>query len=132
MFIEENSVKIKVGNDSYVDMGPYLTNVKFGFHKLWNEDSGRALSGKMVGTLKGIFPKLTLSFKPLSRNELETIAPILNSAFQTTRYYDPEKRDYVEMETYSNDWENNNKNIIVGAIKNQPFEWAVIAVEKRR
>ena len=132
MFIDESSIQIKVGNGSYVNMGQYISNAKYGFHKLWSEDSGRALSGKMVATLKGIYPKITMSFKPLSKTQLETIAPILNSAFQTTKFYDPEKQAYVEMATYSNDWENNNKNIIANTIKNDTFEWAVISVDKRR
>lgn len=132
MFIDENSIQIKVGNGSYVNMGQYISSAKYGFHKLWSEDSGRALSGKMVGSLKGIFPKITLSFNPLTKSQLEEITDILDSAYQTTKYYDPKKKQYVEMATYSNDWENNNKNIIEGAVRNQPFEWSVIAVEKRR
>jgi hypothetical protein len=132
MFIDENSLQIKVGSGDFVSMGQYLSSVKYGYHKLWDEDSGRAISGKMVATLKGLYPKLTLSFKPLTKSQVEAIAPILDSAYQKTRYYDPNKNDYITIDTYSNDWEVNNKNIIDYAMRNDPFEWTVISVDKRR
>ena len=72
-----------------------------------------------------------MQIKPLNKTELETIAPLLDSAYQTTVYYDPNKQANVTMTTYSNDWEFTDKNIISGNTKNSSFSWAVISTKKR-
>lgn len=126
MFIDKNSIAI-----NGVSMGQYLTEAKFGYHKLWQEDTGRNLNGDYTGSLAGIYLKITMQFRPLTKVELETIAPVLDSAYQTTTYYDPNKRTYVTMSTYSNDWEITDKNIIENNTKNSSFSWAVISTKKR-
>ena len=87
MFIDNDSIVI-----NNVSMGKYITQAKFGYHKLWANDSGRNLAGVMSGTLIGIFPKITLSFRKLTRTELEMLAPIFDSARQNVTYYDPNKQ----------------------------------------
>ena len=77
MFLDTNSIMI-----NNVSMGQYIVNAKYGYHKLWGNDSGRNLAGGMAGTLLGIFPKITLQFRPLTKDELEIVAPILDSASQ--------------------------------------------------
>ena len=122
MFIDRNSIVI-----NGVSMGQYLLQVKYGFNKLWGSDSGRNLAGKMTGTLIGIFPKLTLTFRKLSQAELNTIAPILDSGEQSVSYYDPTLNRTVNITTYTGDWELVNKYIS----KNDSFEISFIAKEKR-
>ena len=112
-------------------MGDYIVEAKFGFNKLWASDSGRNLAGVMTGTLVGVFPKLILQFGRLNKTQLETIAPILDSATQTTTYYDPTKQASVTMTTYTGDWENTNKNIIDNDMPNDGFSCSFIAVRKR-
>ena len=112
-------------------MGPYLLEVVFGYHKLWASDSGRNLAGVQSGTLIGIFPKLTLHFRRLTKSELELIAPILDTARQTTIYYDPNKKAQTTMTTYSGDYEVSNKGIINENRKNEGFKCSLIAVRKR-
>lgn len=131
MFIDVDSIKIKYGNNAYVSMGQYLLEAKYGFNKLWAEDSGRNLSGSMSGTLKGIFVKLILHFRKLTKTEFENISKILDSAKQTVRYYDPNKKAYVEMETYTGDYEITNKDIIDDDCPNEDFSISFIAVRKR-
>ena len=126
MFIDKDSITI-----NGVSMGQYLIEAKFGFHKLWGEDTGRNLNGDYTGTLSGVYPKITMQIRPLNKTELETIAPLLDSAYQTTVYYDPNKQANVTMTTYSNDWEFTDKNIISGNTKNSSFSWAVISTKKR-
>lgn len=126
MFIDKDSITI-----NGVSMGQYLTEAKFGYHKLWHEDTGRNLNGDYTGSLAGIFPKITMQFRPLTKTEIETIAPILDSAYQTTVYYDPNKQTNVTLSTYSNDWEYTDKAIISGNVKNSGFSWAVISTKKR-
>ncbi len=126
MFIDKNSIVI-----NGVNMGQYIVEAKYGFNKLWSSDSGRNLAGTQSGTLIGIFPKLILQFGRLTKTQLETIAPILDSASQTVTYYDPTKHVNVTMTTYTGDWENVNKQIISGNAKNEGFSCSFIAVRKR-
>ncbi len=130
MFINANSIAITVGNNT-VNLGQYITSAKYGFHKLWDKKSGRNLAGSMTGTLVGVFPKITLQFRKLTKIELEYLAPFLDSAYQITSYYDPNKKSQVSMTTYGNDWEINNRSIINGTVKNDSFSWAVISTKRR-
>ena len=122
MYIEKDSVII---ND--VSIGQYIVEAKFSYPKLWAGDSGRNLAGKMSGTFVGIFPKLILQFRPLTREELNIIAPILDSANQTVTYYDPNKNKNITMTTYTGDWELTNNNLN----QTQGFSCSFISVQKR-
>jgi hypothetical protein len=122
MYIDGNSVII-----NGVSMGQYIVEAKFSYPKLWASDSGRNLAGKMTGTLIGIFPKIILQFRPLTKEELNIIAPILDSANQTVTYYDPKENKDITMTTYTGDWELTNNNLN----QNQGFSCSFISVEKR-
>lgn len=126
MFLDTNSIMI-----NNVSMGQYITEAKYGYNKLWASDSGRNLAGVMSGTLVGIFPKIILQFRALTKAELEIITPILDSANQTLTYYDPNKKTNVTMTTYTGDYEITNKNIINSNHKNEGFSCSFIAVRKR-
>ena len=126
MFINKDSIMI-----NNVSIGQYLTEAKYGYNKLWANDSGRNLAGNMVGTLIGIFPKLTLQFRKLTKSELEVITPILDSTNQTVTYYDPTKQSNVTMTTYTGDYEITNKNIIDNNAKNDGFSCSFISISRR-
>ena len=126
MFIDKDSIII-----NGISMGQYLVEAKFGYYKIWSQDSGRNLAGTQTGTLIGIFPKLMLQFRKLTKDELELLVPILDSARQTTTYYDPKKKQNVTMQTYSGDYEIINKYIINGNHKNEGFSCSFISVKKR-
>ena len=132
MFINKNSLKVKVGSGSYINLGNYITQAKYGYNKLWGANSGRNLAGKQTGTLIGIFPKIIVSFRKLTKTELETIVPILDAKNQTVSYYDPKKRQQIEMQTYTGDYEVINKNIMDSNHKNESFEVSFISVDRRR
>ena len=86
----------------------------------------------MSGSLLGIYPKLILQFRKLTKSELEYLAPIFDSANQTTTYYDPFKQSYYTMTTYTGDYEIVNKNIVgQNSHKNEGFQISFIAVTKR-
>ena len=72
MFIEKDSIKI-----NGISIGQYIVEAKYGYNKLWASDSGRNLAGVQSGTLIGIFPKIILQFRPLSKTELELILYLL-------------------------------------------------------
>ena len=127
MFINKNSLSI-----NGVNMGQYLLEVEYGYNKLWSSDSGRNLAGTQTGTLIGIFPKLKLTFRELTKAELEIIAPILDAANQSTTYYDPVKKAATTMMTYTGDWATTNKNTFSNvANANESFSISVIAVSRR-
>ena len=126
MFVNKNSIII-----NNVNMGNYLVEAKYGYNKLWSSDSGRNLAGTQSGTLIGIFPKIVLQFKPLTKSELETIVPILDSPRQTVSYYDPNKKAQTTMTTYTGDYEVVNKNIISGNVTNEGFNCSFISVSRR-
>lgn len=132
MFIDKNSVQIKTGSGSYINLGDYgLLEVKYGYNKLWSADSGRNLAGKQSGTLVGIFPKLICQFGKLTKAQLETLIPIFDASTQVVKYYDPYKQAVREMTTYSGDWELTNKSIINSSHKNDGFQISFIARERR-
>ena len=122
MFINKDSLII-----NNISIGKYIVEAKFQYNKLYASDSGRNLAGVQSGTLIGIFPKIILQFRPLSKAELELIAPILDSASQSVTYYDPVKKTNITMDTYTGDWELTNINIM----QNEPFSISFIAKKKR-
>ena len=126
MFLDKDSIMI-----NNISMGQYLVEAKYGYNKLWSSDSGRNLAGTQSGTLLGIFPKLILQFRKLTKSELEIIVPILDAANQTVTYYDPNKKSNVTITTYTGDYEIVNKQIISGNTKNEGFSCSFISVSKR-
>jgi len=126
MFIDKNSIII-----NSVNMGQYLVEAKYSYNKLWASDSGRNLAGAMTGSLIGIFPKIILQFRKLTKSELEIIVPILDSATQTLTYYDPNKKQNTTITTYTGDYEITNKYKIGTNRKNEGFSCSFISVRKR-
>lgn len=127
MYIDKNALLI-----NGINVGQYILEVEYGYNKLWGKDSGRNLKGEMSGSLLGVFPKLKVTFRKLTRTELELLAPIFDSAIQTITYYDPVlKRMYV-MESYTGDWATLNRNIFTNVAKaNQSFQISFISTKAR-
>ncbi|WP_298061808.1 hypothetical protein [uncultured Rikenella sp.] len=128
MLINKDSLKVR-GIDNFTS---YITEVEYGYNKLWGSDSGRNLAGTNSGTLVGIFPKIKVSFRKLSQQELEAIAPILDNATQWVTYYDPVLKRLYEMDTYTGDWATANRNTFSNvAHANESFDISFIANRKR-
>lgn len=126
MFIDRNSIVI-----NNISMGQYLLSAKFSYPKLWGNDTGRNLAGKMTGTLVGIFPKITLTFRKLTQTEMNIVAPIIDSATQSLTYYDPSLNRNVTLSTYTGDWEYTNKQIVSNK-NDSSFEISFISRERRQ
>lgn len=111
------------------DIWKYVSNISYGHNKIWSSDTGRnTLSGKTTGTFKGTVWKFKLSFVPLTQAELELISPILDSAWQSTTYYDSNYKRLNTIETYTGDWETLQKNSFSNIARaNESFEISVIA-----
>lgn len=122
MFIDKDSLIV-----NGLNLGPFILEAKYGYNKLWSEDSGRNLAGTQSGTLLGIFPKIIVQFRKLSQLELEELVPILDSAVQKVTYYDPYKKEKITMETYTGDWELTNR----GIRQNEGFSISFISRKKR-
>lgn len=125
MFINPNSLIV-----NGINLGNYIVEARYGYNKLWSNDSGRNLAGTQSGTLIGIFPKIVVQFRKLTQTEFETLAPILDSTSQTVQYYDPNKKAMITMTTYTGDYEIVNKGII-GHIKNEGFQISFISTKRR-
>lgn len=125
MFINKDSLIV-----NGINLGRYIVQATYSYNKLWSSDSGRNLAGEQSGTLVGIFPKIVVQFRKLTQSELETLAPILDSARQTVQYYDPNKKAMTTMTTYTGDYEVVNKGI-VGHVKNEGFQISFIATKRR-
>lgn len=111
-----------------VKMAQYLTKAKFGYHKIWSSDTGRALSGDNSGTLKGIYPKITMTFRRLNEDEVGIILSLFNKAENKVTFYNPDLKKKIEnMSCYSNDQEMDQEHL--GKISG--YSSAVIANKKR-
>ena len=124
MFINANSIRL-----NNISMGQYLLSAKYEYNKLWGSDTGRNLKGKFSGTLVGTFPKITLTFRKLTKAEMNIIAPILNSGTQSLTYYDPDTDENETISTYTGDWSYENKQIMT---KNDSFSCTFISRERRQ
>lgn len=126
MFIDKDSLVI-----NGVSLGKYIVQVEYQYPKLWGEDTGRNLAGTFTGTLLGVFPKIIVQFRKLTKEELEIIVPILDSQSQTVQYYDPLKKENIEIKTYTGDWSIVNKGIVGSDRKNEGFSISFISMKKR-
>ena len=126
MFLDKNSIII-----NGVSMGQYITEAKYSYNKLWSSDSGRNLAGTQTGTLIGIFPKIILEFRKLTKSEFETVVQVLDAARQNITYYDPNKRATITIETYTGDYEVSNKGRINKGRKNEGFSCSFISTRRR-
>ena len=124
MFINANSIVL-----NNISMGQYLLSAKYEYNKLWGSDTGRNLKGKFSGTLVGVFPKITLTFRKLTKAEMNIIAPILNSGSQSLTYYDPSTNSNETISTYTGDWSYENKGIVQK--NDSSFECSFISRERR-
>ena len=125
MFIDKNSLIV-----NNINLGNYIVEAKYGYNKLWSNDSGRNLAGTQSGTLVGIFPKIVVQVRKLTKSELELLTPILDNSRQTVQYYDPNKKAMTTMSTYTGDYEVVNKGI-VGHVKNEGFQISFISTKRR-
>ena len=126
MFTDKDAIVI-----DGISMGQYLLSAKYEYPKLWASDSGRNLAGVQTGTLIGIFPKIILQFRKLTKSEFELIAPILDKANQSVTYYDPIKKRKITMTTYTGDYSFTNNKILGDDRKISGFECSFISVRKR-
>ena len=123
MLIDKNSLII-----DGVHMAQYLTKVKYGYHKIWSSDTGRNMAGTNSGTLVGIFPKITMTFRKLNEEEVDIVLSLFNKAENKVTFYNPDLRRTVSnMSCYSNDQEYEQKNF--GKIEG--YSCAVISNRKR-
>lgn len=123
MLIDKNSLEI-----DGIKMAQYITDVHFGYHKIWSSKSGRNMAGVNSGTLVGIFPKITMKFRRLNKEEAGIILSLFNKAENKVTFYNPDiKKPIQNMSCYSNDQEFDQK--YLGKIEG--YSSAVISNEPR-
>ena len=115
-----------------INMGQYITEIEYGYNKLWAKDAGRNMAGEQSGTLIGIFPKLKVNFIKLTQEELELLAPILDNPTQNVTYYDPVLKKMNTISTYTGDWATLNRNTFTNVARaNESFSISFISRKKR-
>lgn len=128
MLLNKDSLQIQ----GIKDITRYILEVEYGYNKLWGTDIGRNMAGTNSGTFLGIFPKLRITFRKTTQQELEDLAEILDSPVQYVTYYDPKLKRLYEMDTYTGDWATLNKNTFTNVAKaNESFQISFIANRKR-
>lgn len=80
-----------------------LLKYQCGYMKLWSDDTGRSLTGAWKGTLIGIFPKLTITIPEQYNNDRSLILRVFNSDLKKVKYYDTEKKQFIEKTFYFGD-----------------------------
>lgn len=127
MYIDSNSLII-----NNINMAQYVTQVEYGYNKVWGDDTGRNLKAVFFGTYLGVVPKLKISFKPLTQAELELLVPVLDAKTQSVQYYDPKLKQMTTMQTYTGDWATLNKNTFSNVARaNEGFNISFIGVRPR-
>lgn len=93
-----------------VKMAQFLTEVHWGYHKIWSTKSGRNMAGTNSGSLVGIFPKITMKFRKLNNEEIGTVLSLFNKAENKVTVYNPDLGKILNnMSFYSNDQEFDQK-----------------------
>lgn len=111
-----------------VSMSQYCISIHYGYHKIWGKDTGRNNGGDNSGTLLGIYPKITFTFRKLDKNEIKTVLRLFNKAENKVTFYNPDlEKRITEMSCYSNDQEFDQK--YLGKIEG--YSAAVISNRKR-
>lgn len=126
MFIDKDSLIV-----DGLSLGPFLLEAKYSYNKIWASDTGRNLAGTYTGTLIGIFPKIIVQFRKLTKSEVEKITPILDNATQSLQYYDPNKKKKITMSTYTGDYELVNREIVDELTKCEGFSISFVSRKKR-
>ena len=93
----------------YIDgikMNKYpILQVTFGYPKLWGEDTGRdTLSGTFSGTFKGVYPTFTIYFGATDQQQIEELTSLFDKPHVTLKYYDPNKKKWIEKGCYTPDY----------------------------
>lgn len=128
MLINKDSFKVQ-GCDNIIN---YISEIEYGYNKLWGKDTGRNMAGTNSGSLVGIFPKLKVTFLKTTQQQLEELAQVLDEAVQHVTYYDPKLKRLYTMDTYTGDWATSNKNTFTNVAKaNESFDISFIANRKR-
>lgn len=128
MLINKDSFKVR-NCDNIIN---YISEIEYGYNKMWGKDTGRNMAGTNSGTFLGVFPKLKVTFLKTSQEELEELANVLDEATQYVTYYDPKLKRLYEMDTYTGDWSTRNRNTFTNVARaNESFEISFIANRKR-
>lgn len=127
MFADKDSIQISLDGQNFLSVGEYITAARTGWHKVWSGDSGRNLAFEMIGSLGGIFPKITLFFGRLTPEQEQILAPYFDAPIQYVKYKNTDGIEKI-METYTGDWETVWKKMG----RCESFEVSFIARSKRR
>lgn len=96
-----NGYLIKINS---LDLTPYLKKYSVARPKLF-ADAGRNMRGNLKNTFLGVFPKITLEFRPINETEADTILTVLEGSIFTVEWYDAVTRGYKTGDFYPGDYD---------------------------
>lgn len=127
MLVKKNYILKDVIVDG-IKMAQYCLKIKFGYHKIWGKDTGRNNAGNNKGTLLGIYPKITFTFRKLNDEDIGLLLSLFNKAENKVTFYHPDlKKELQDMSFYSNDQEFDQD--YIGTVKG--YSSAIISNRKR-
>lgn len=83
---------------------PYIKQFKVGRNKLW-KDADRNMSGTVNATLIGIFPKITITTRRLTQEEMAQLCAILDLPYFTVQWFDVRTQTTTTGMYYASDYE---------------------------
>lgn len=83
---------------------PYIKQYKVQRPKLW-KNADRNMNGDVRATLIGIFPKLQLSIRATTEEELSELTEILDKDYFEIEYFDVQPRATVIAKYYASDYD---------------------------
>lgn len=108
---------------------PKIISYGVEYDKLWSSDSGRVSSGKMTGTLVGVFTKLVIQIGTMTAAEAATFLGLVNVASANVTYWDYATQAYKTESFYFGDAKIDNAKLKIGTGKPQSI--SIIARSKR-
>lgn len=92
---------LKVGTTTFKS----VSTLTLSNNKIWSTDTGRTATGKMTGKIIDVKKKLEVSWKYLTKEEVNTISKLVDSktAFHTIEYYDIAKNKIGSFTGYFGD-----------------------------
>ncbi len=83
---------------------PYIKTFKVGRSKLW-KDADRAMSGTVNATLIGIFPKISITTRRLTQEEMAQLCSILDKPSFTVQWFDVRSQSTHTAAYYASDYD---------------------------
>lgn len=95
----EATLIINTGNKKF-DKEPALNGIEESYEKIWSENTGRLLNGKMTGDIIATKLKLSVKYPILTAAERDALNTAIGDAFFSVTYIEKNYKMYAGTPTY--------------------------------